>query len=56
MIDRMGPINLAAIDQFKEYEERKSYLTMQKDDLLSALNSFSLDSIRSLNRLKRILS
>ena len=38
-LNRMGPINLAAIDQYKEYEERKSYLTMQKEDLLSALET-----------------
>jgi chromosome segregation protein len=49
MIDRMGPINLAAIDQFKEYEERKSYLTMQKDDLLSALNSLE-EAIKKIDK------
>ena len=48
-IDRMGPINLAAIDQFKEYEERKSYLTMQKDDLLTALNSLE-DAIKKIDK------
>ncbi len=48
-INRMGPINLAAIDQFKEYEERKSYLTMQKDDLLSALESLE-DAIRKIDK------
>lgn len=48
-IDRMGPINLAAIDQFKEYEERKSYLTMQKDDLLSALNSLE-EAIKKIDK------
>ena len=48
-IDRMGPINLAAIDQFREYEERKSYLTMQKDDLLTALNSLE-DAIKKIDK------
>ena len=48
-IDKMGPINLAAIDQFKEYEERKSYLTMQKDDLLSALNSLE-EAIKKIDK------
>jgi chromosome segregation protein len=48
-IDRMGPINLAAIDQFKEYEERKSYLTMQKDDLLAALNSLE-EAIKKIDK------
>ena len=48
-IDRMGPINLAAIEQFKEYEERRSYLTMQKDDLLTALNSLE-DAIKKIDK------
>ncbi len=48
-IDRMGPINLAAIDQFKEYEERKSYLSMQKEDLVSALNSLE-DAIKRIDK------
>jgi len=48
-IDRMGPINLAAIEQFKEYEERQSYLTMQKDDLLTALNSLE-DAIKKIDK------
>ena len=48
-IDRMGPINLAAIDQFKEYEERKSYLTMQKDDLVAALNSLE-EAIKKIDK------
>lgn len=48
-IDRMGPINLAAIDQFKEYEERKSYLNMQKDDLHAALESLE-DAIKKIDK------
>ena len=48
-IDRMGPINLAAIDQFKEYEERKSYLNMQKDDLYTALESLE-DAIKKIDK------
>lgn len=48
-IDRMGPINLAAIDQFKEYEERKSYLNMQKDDLHTALESLE-DAIKKIDK------
>ena len=48
-IDRMGPINLAAIDQFKEYEERKSYLSMHKEDLVSALNSLE-DAIKKIDK------
>ena len=48
-INRMGPINMAAIDQFKEYEERKSYLSMQEDDLITALNSLE-DAIRKIDK------
>jgi len=48
-INRMGPINLAAIDQYKEYEERKSYLIMQKDDLLSALETLE-DAIKRIDK------
>ena len=48
-INRMGPVNQAAIEQFKEYEERKSYLTMQKDDLLSALDSLE-EAIRKIDK------
>ena len=36
-IQRLGPINLAAIDEFRELSERKSYLDRQFDDLTQAL-------------------
>ena len=36
-IERMGPINLAAIDEFKEQSERKEYLDSQLADLNDAL-------------------
>jgi len=48
-IERMGAINMAAIDQFKEYEERKSYLVMQKDDLLDALESLE-EAIKKIDK------
>tara|TARA_B100000965_G_C19593822_1_gene759187 strand:+ start:332 stop:3130 length:2799 start_codon:yes stop_codon:yes gene_type:complete len=48
-LNRMGPINMAAIEQFKEYEERKSYLSMQKDDLLSALSSLE-EAIKKIDK------
>lgn len=38
-IQRLGSINLAAIDEFKEQSERKTYLDAQNDDLLSALDT-----------------
>ena len=36
-ISRLGPINLAAIDEFREGAERKEYLDAQNDDLEKAL-------------------
>jgi chromosome segregation protein len=36
-IDRLGPINLAAIDEYAQVSERKSYLDEQQVDLESAL-------------------
>jgi len=48
-IEGMGAINMAAIDQFKEYEERKSYLVMQKDDLLDALQSLE-EAIKKIDK------
>ncbi|MFT5400339.1 MAG: chromosome segregation protein [Gammaproteobacteria bacterium] len=48
-IERLGPINLAAIDEYKEQAERKHYLDTQHQDLISALET--LDSaIRKIDR------
>ena len=38
-INRLGPINLAAIDEFKEQSERKEYLDSQHEDLTKALET-----------------
>ncbi|MCH6565358.1 MAG: chromosome segregation protein SMC, partial [Proteobacteria bacterium] len=38
-IDRLGPINLAAIDEYKEQSERKDYLDAQNEDLVAALET-----------------
>ena len=38
-VQRLGSINLAAIDEFKVQSERKSFLDAQNDDLLSALDT-----------------
>ena len=38
-ISRLGPINLAAIDEFKEQQERKVYLDAQNEDLEEALKT-----------------
>ena len=38
-IDRLGPVNMMAIDQFDELEERFEFLTTQRQDLLDAIRS-----------------
>lgn len=35
-LDRMGPVNLVAIEEYKETEERYTFLTSQHDDLVKA--------------------
>ena len=36
-IDRLGPVNMMAIDQFDELEERHAFLTGQRQDLLDSI-------------------
>ncbi|MEM8816353.1 MAG: chromosome segregation protein SMC [Pseudomonadota bacterium] len=48
-IDRLGPINLAAIDEFKEQTERKAYLDSQLEDLNSALATLE-GAIRKIDK------
>ncbi len=48
-IDRLGPINLAAIDEFKEQSERKEYLDSQLKDLEDALSTLD-GAIRKIDR------
>jgi chromosome segregation protein len=48
-IDRLGPINLAAIDEFKEQSERKDYLDSQLADLNAALATLE-GAIRKIDR------
>ncbi len=48
-IERLGPINLAAIDEFKEQSERKEYLDSQLADLTDALETLEA-AIRKIDR------
>ena len=48
-IERLGPINLAAIDEFKEQSERKEYLDSQLNDLNNALSTLE-GAIRKIDR------
>ena len=38
-IDKLGAINLAAIDELKEHEDRKTYLDKQYDDLTKSVDT-----------------
>ena len=40
-IQRLGPINLAAIDEFSQLSERKTYLDSQNEDLTKALGTLA---------------
>ncbi len=48
-IQRLGPINLAAIDEYKTQSERKVYLDAQNDDLMEALTTLE-NAIRKIDR------
>jgi chromosome segregation protein len=41
-ISRLGPINLAAINEYQTQLERKTYLDQQDDDLTQAINTLEL--------------
>lgn len=48
-IERLGPINLAAISEFATQAERKTYLDKQNQDLITALETLE-DAIRKIDR------
>ena len=48
-IARLGPINLAAIDEYSQLSERKDYLDKQHDDLTEALETLR-EAIRKIDR------
>jgi chromosome segregation protein len=48
-VDRLGPINLAAIEQFSEQAQRKTYLDAQFEDLNAALETLE-QAIRKIDR------
>ena len=48
-IERLGQVNLAAIDEFKEQSERKEYLDRQYKDLTEALETLET-AIRKIDR------
>ena len=48
-IDRLGPINLAAIDEHQQLSERKEYLDSQHNDLAEALETLE-NAIRKIDK------
>jgi chromosome segregation protein len=48
-LDAMGPVNLVAIDEHRELEERYAFLTQQQDDLVKAKQQL-MDMIREINK------
>ena len=54
LIDRMGEINLTAIEEYEENAERYEYLTRQRRDLEDALTKLD-KAIRQMNRESRAL-
>jgi chromosome segregation protein len=51
-IHRLGPINLAAIEEFSQLSERKTYLDSQHEDLASALSTLE-NAIRKIDKESR---
>ena len=54
-IQRLGPINLAAIEEYQQQSERKRYLDSQNDDLAEALETLE-NVIRKIDRKPAIAS
>ena len=48
-IARLGPINLAAIGEYEEHNERKEYLDRQHDDVVQALETLE-NAIRKIDK------
>jgi chromosome segregation protein len=47
-IERLGPVNLLALEEHRESSERLTFLTTQRDDLLRSIAELQ-DSIRKIN-------
>ena len=48
-IEAMGPVNLVAIEEHQEHEQRYTFLTQQQDDLVKAKQQL-MDLIRRINK------
>jgi chromosome segregation protein len=53
-LDRIGPVNVLAIDEHRELEERETFLRTQRDDLVQSIESLR-GTIRKINMTSREL-
>ncbi len=51
-IDRMGPVNMMAIDQFDDLESRHAFLTTQRKDLIDSIAATG-DAIKKIDKTTR---
>jgi chromosome segregation protein len=51
-IDRLGPVNMMAIDQFDDLESRHTFLTAQRKDLVDSIAATN-DAIRKIDKTTR---
>ncbi|HSL22938.1 MAG TPA: chromosome segregation protein SMC [Vicinamibacterales bacterium] len=51
-IERLGPVNILAIDQFDELENRHGFLTAQRKDLVDSINATN-EAIRRIEKTTR---
>jgi chromosome segregation protein len=51
-LERLGPVNMAALEQFREMEERHGFLAKQKKDLEDSIEALN-ETIRKINRTSR---
>jgi chromosome segregation protein len=51
-IDRMGPVNMMAIDQFDDLESRHTFLTTQRKDLIDSIAATS-EAIKKIDKTTR---
>jgi chromosome segregation protein len=51
-IDRMGPVNVLAVEQAQELEERHRFLTVQRQDLVDSIKELD-DAIKKIDRSSR---
>jgi chromosome segregation protein len=48
-LEAMGPVNLVAIEEYQEYEERYTFLTRQEEDLINAKQQLT-EMIQTINK------